>query len=82
MTVKERLHRLVDDLPEAETDAAERYLEFLRERAALPRSLATAPFDDEPVTVEDLAALAESRAELTAGVGVPHVEARRLLLGE
>lgn len=81
MTGKERLHQLVEELPEGETSAAERYLEFLRERAALPRSLAEAPFDEEPVTAEDLAAIAESRAQLAAGQGVSHTEARRLLLG-
>ena len=35
MTLKEKLHRLVDELPEAECHAAERYLEYLRDQGDL-----------------------------------------------
>ncbi len=83
MTVKERIHQLVEELPEHELLAAERYLEFLRDREAdLPRSLRGAPIDDEPDTEEERAGAADARAELDAGQGVPHEEALRVLLAD
>jgi hypothetical protein len=79
MTVKERLHQLVDALPESEAHAAERYLNYLRETAnetPLMRALRNAPEDDEPYTEAEQAAVAEARAE----PDVAHAEARRRLL--
>ncbi len=71
MTVKDRLHRLVDELSEAESVAAERYLEYLRNVGGDPlaAALAQAPTDDEPLTAEDLAELEAARAELGRGEG-------------
>ena len=78
MTVKQRLYDLIEDLPEAELLMAERYLQDLRDRAAgLPRVLREAESDDEPVTEEDLAAIAEAQADLAAGRVVSHQEMRR-----
>lgn len=68
MTPKERLHRLVEALPETEVAAAARYLEFLAtttDPAALTLALADA--DDEPVTEEDLAAHREAQEDIAAG---------------
>ncbi len=56
MTTKERLHQLVDQLPESEVATATRVLEALR-AAADP--LASAPEDDEPTTAEDRRAIKE-----------------------
>lgn len=78
MTVKERLHRLVDALPESEAHTAERMLEFLHETATespLMRTLRTAPLDDEPYTEEERAVVAEARKEK----GIPHEEVKRML---
>jgi hypothetical protein len=44
MTEKERLHALVEDLPEGEVHAALRFVEFLR---------SSTPPEDQPVTEED-----------------------------
>ena len=86
------LHRLIDQLAEADLDAARAFLEFLRTRHTvsgdivlleesipmaerLPRvvpgddtagdpvlrALIDAPEDDEPLTPEDIAAIAEAR---------------------
>lgn len=52
MTTRERLHRLVDELPD------ERLAEAL---------LALAPLDDEPVTVADRSAIEEAEADVRAG---------------
>jgi len=62
MTERERLHAMVDDLPEDEP-----VLKALRE----------APFDDEPLTDEDLAALREAEEDEIHGRLVPHEEIRR-----
>ncbi|MDP9375758.1 MAG: hypothetical protein M3Q65_25570 [Chloroflexota bacterium] len=70
---KEQLYGLVDALPESERGTAARVLEAL---AALgsdaPRyTIETAPLDDEPETEEERAAVAEARAELARGEGIP-----------
>jgi hypothetical protein len=82
MTVKDDIYRLIEELPEHELVTALRLLEGLRDRASgLRRVLAEAPLDDEPVTEDDLAAMAEAQADAAAGRVVPHAEARRRLLG-
>lgn len=66
MTIKERLHRLVDELSDGEADEALRYI---AEQRADPVTAAfrAAPVDDEPVTVTDERALAEVDADRQAG---------------
>jgi hypothetical protein len=80
MTVKEELHRLVEELPECELHAAKRFLEYLGAVALDPvlRAFLKAPEDDEPVTEEEEAAIAEAKAEIDRGEGIPWevVEAR------
>lgn len=79
MTVNERLHRLVDALPEAEATAAARYLEYLANSAGpVALALALAPDDDEPVTDEDRAVLAE-RETADRATYVPFDEVKRTL---
>jgi predicted transcriptional regulator len=81
--VRERIHRLVDQLPEAELSAAESLL--VERRAATDpffQALANAPEDDEPLTDEDAAALDEANADIAAGRVVPHEEVFRRLRGE
>lgn len=82
MTLKEKLHRLIDDLPPSELAAAERFLEYLRDRGTDPvlRALESAPEDDEPETPEEAAAVQEAREDLMAGRVISHEEARRRLL--
>ncbi|HEY9900186.1 MAG TPA: hypothetical protein V6D00_13515 [Pantanalinema sp.] len=43
------------------------YLRIKREHQALPPVLAEAPLDDEPLTDEDLTAIAEAKADIAAG---------------
>lgn len=62
MTAKERLHQLVEELPEgAATSAAERILAHLTRFGDDPvlRALMQAPADDEPETDDERAAAAE-----------------------
>ena len=61
MPTKERLRQLVDELPDTELDAAQRYLEYLRDTSdPLLRKLLNSPDDEEELTEEDLAAAAEA----------------------
>ncbi len=62
---KERLYRLVDQIPDGEVHAAERYLEYLAKQGdLLVRALLSAPASDEPLSDEDRKALAEGRRAL------------------
>lgn len=82
MTDKQRLHSLVEDLPEPEVRAALRFVEYLRWEASDPvaRALQEAPYDDEPLTAEDLAELESAEDDRREGRVVSHEEARRALL--
>jgi predicted transcriptional regulator len=84
MTEKERLHSLVEDLPEPEVHVALRFVEYLRRETSDPvaRALEEAPFDDEPLTAEDLAELEAAERDRQEGRVVSHDEARRELLRE
>lgn len=75
------LHRLVDDLPEAELDTAKKLLRGLIALQGDPLlwALATAPEDDEPVNEEDIAAEAEADEAIAQGRVVPHEEVLRQL---
>lgn len=55
MTVREELYRLVERLPEGETHAAVRYLEYLCDLGADPvlRVLREASVDEEPIGAEE-----------------------------
>ena len=81
MVSRQALHELVDELPDDELQPAQRFLEFLQRRLDDPfrRFLDSAPFDDEPVTEDDLTAIREGREEKARGEVVPHQEVQRLL---
>lgn len=66
-TSKERLHRLVDELPDNELAEAERILEALTIDDPVLRAVEMAPLDDEPETDEERAAVAEAREEAARG---------------
>ena len=78
--VRETLHRIVDELPDNELRAAKRYMEYLRNMSdPLVRKLAEAPYDDEPLTAEDEAALQEGLADFAAGRVYTSEEVKREL---
>ena len=65
---KERLYRLVDQIPEGEVHAAERFLEYLAAaQDPVMHALLNAPEDDEPLSDEDREALEEGRRALAEG---------------
>ena len=63
MQTKQQIHELVDRLPESETGAAVRYLEFLLAQ------------DEAPIDAEMLKRIDAARAE--QGGGIPHEEILR-----
>lgn len=61
MAAREQIHRLVDELPDDELDAAKRYLQYLRDQGdPFARLLANAPLDDEETTPEEDASAREA----------------------
>lgn len=77
MTTREKLHRIVDELPEEQLDAALRAIET-RSDDPLIRRLEEAPAEDEEISAEEEAAVQEARDELTQGAPlVSHDEIKR-----
>jgi hypothetical protein len=76
MTTKERLHKLVDELSEAEAERALALVEGDREDPVIA-AFHDAPEDDEPFTAEDEAALKEADEDIAAGRTVSHGEMLR-----
>lgn len=65
---RDRLHRLVDHLPEAEVQAAARYLEYLSACGdPLVRVAMAAPEEDEELSERGRRLVAEGREDLAAG---------------
>ncbi len=82
LTMKERLHQLVEELPEGQaTTAAERVLLHLGQLGDDPvlDALMNAPLDDEPETDEERALVAEGMVALRRGDVVSDQELRREL---
>jgi hypothetical protein len=66
MTVKERLHRVVEEMTDEEAETALRRIQTMRQDPFV-RFLDQAPIDDEPITAEEEAAVAEVEADRAAG---------------
>jgi len=84
LTDKQRLHQLVDELPEAEWHTAERFLEYLRVAGADPflEMLAGAAEDDEPTTPEEDQGADEAWQEYLRGEARPWETVREELAHE
>ena len=81
MTTKERIHQLVEDLPESELETAKRVLEALSALSLsnpVVEALANAPVDDESVSDEEAQAIEEGERDIEAGqvVSVDQVRTR------
>ena len=80
MNLKDRVHRLVDELPESELTIAERFLQYLRLTTdPVQRALLEAPWEDKPETEEEHQAVQEAREELARGERRTLEEVRREL---
>ena len=68
MTAKEKLHKAIDELSEAEAQEALGYIVQRRgERDALGELLEAAPPDEEPTTPDEDEGAREARAEIARG---------------
>jgi hypothetical protein len=81
---KNKLHKLIDALPEAATEAAAKYLESLlnhktMEKSDLKKALDAAPYDDESLTDEDVHDIQEARKEIELEETVALDEVKRIL---
>jgi hypothetical protein len=72
---RERIHALLDMLPDSKLNAVRNFLEVMVE--PLERSLALASVEEEEITPETSAALDRARASLARGEGIPHEEIQR-----
>lgn len=89
MTTKDRLHKLVDELPDSSSGPAMQVLEYLLDKPemvinllqglsdAVMRALLGAPIDDESETEEERAAVAEGRDAWSMGEFVSDAELRQ-----
>lgn len=84
MSIKEDIHRLVDELPEAELPEAQRYLASLvaKEPESFRDFLRRAPIDDEPTTPEEDEGAAEAWQEYLRGEAIPWEEFARTIPDE
>jgi len=71
--IRQELHWLLDRIPESDVSTARRFLRSLVDPIAL--SLLNAPYDDEPETEDERAAVEVARRE--PGPGTPHQDVRR-----
>lgn len=78
---RQRLHRLLDSVPDREIPAARRFLEYLSAFANDPvwQALQNAPYDNEPETPAERAAVEEALREMERGETIPHERIRREL---
>jgi hypothetical protein len=77
MTVKERLHQVIEKMTNEEAEATLRQIEARRTDPFL-RFLEAAPLDDEPESPEEQAAVAEVEADRAAGTPtVPFEDIKR-----
>lgn len=67
MTTKNRLHQLVDALPESELSGAERLLAALTTDDQVLRAVLLAPEDKEAETDQEREAVEEARAQRDGG---------------
>lgn len=72
MIARDELRALVDAIPDDRLPAAREALEQLADPVLM--AFLNAPEDDEPLTDEDLAAIAEAKADIAAGRTVPLAE--------
>jgi hypothetical protein len=69
---KEHAHELIDRMAPGQVAIVVGLLEIILD--PLARTLANAPFDDEPVSEDEAREIAASRASLARGEGIPHEE--------
>ncbi len=76
---RQHVHELIDLLHESQISGLSHFLETIVD--PVTAALHSAPFDDEPETTDEKAAVSEARVWLqnNGGKGIPHAEAMRRL---
>jgi hypothetical protein len=69
---KQQAHELIDAMAPGQVSAVVGLLKIMLD--PFTRTLANAPFDDEPVSAEEAREIAAARASLARGEGVSHDE--------
>ncbi len=69
---KQHAHELIDRMAPGQVSAVIGLLEIILD--PLARTLASAPYDDEPVSEEEAREVEAAKASLARGEGVPHEE--------
>jgi len=69
---KQHAHELIDRMAPGQVSAVIGLLEIILD--PLARTLASAPYDDEPVSQEEAREVEAAKASLARGEGVPHEE--------
>jgi hypothetical protein len=69
---KQHAHELIDRMAPGQIAAVVGLLEIMLD--PLARTLASAPYDDEPVSTEEAREVEEAKASLARGEGIPHEE--------
>jgi hypothetical protein len=69
---KQHAHELIDRMAPGQVAAAAGLLEIMLD--PLAHALASAPYDDEPVSVEEARGVEAAKASLARGEGIPHEE--------
>ena len=72
---KQHAHELIDRLSTGQVSAVVGLLEAMIDPVSV--ALANAPIDDEPVSEEEAREIAEARASIARGEGIPHEEVLR-----
>ena len=73
-----KLHNLIESLPSEDVPTALRVLEALNSSSdSIPLALRDIPFDDEPETEEERAAVVEARRDIEEGRVISHDEVMR-----
>jgi len=67
---KQHAHELIDRMAPKQVSAVVSLLEIILD--PLARTLASAPYDDEPVSQEEAREIEASKAALARGEGIPH----------
>ena len=76
--VKRQIKDLIDGMPPEELLVIKRFIQYVRDMEdPFLRNMAEAPWDDEPLTDEDIAALEEGKEDIKAGRLISHEEIMR-----
>jgi hypothetical protein len=67
---KQHAHELIDRMAPGQVAAVVSLLEIMLD--PLARTLANAPYDDEPVSAEEVREVEAAKASLARGEGIPH----------